>query len=195
MKTKPFNLYSSLISTAGLIVSLAAIAISIKTCMSSDAQFQYLNQGYLQVQPNIALDKDGKTLNRVLEVGDDERILGLSFEIDLLNAGNLPVNYTIKKFDVYFNGALVHTNLDNYYNDGVLYPKQTGTYNIPTLFFNSLKLPARFGDLKLTDYKCRVVIEYSDFGSKHIKIIDREYKTELFNGGLRISYIKFRDSI
>lgn len=204
-----FNDPEFYISISSLAVALASAAVALLTQFSqrqqnnaTNAQFESLNQGYLQVSPMVLPHRSSLDMKDIRPDGtcSPSAVFDcLQMHAELLNIGNLPLNYEVVELNFAIGERPLSPGVDaDDARFGVLYPKQGVTYSIKTRFIDALK-KEQYTSEQISKFKIfgKLVIKYWGREKSLTKVVSRNFKVTLFKGnasGCHISIDDYNDT-
>ena len=180
-----------------LFVTFGSMVTTWRSLGITREQFKLTNQGYLDIEPQMPLNnKDVDKKLTISNLSDDFPFHSFSPYVVLKNVGNIPLTYTIKKYDFYINRKKVTEDFKDVDNlTGVLYPGRQINFNRTAVYFDGKKHePITFGDIKKLDIINEIKIEYSSSNApKEYRYIDRKLNWTFHDNTVDISYQKIND--
>ena len=198
----------SWLSWLAIAISLFSAAAAIFSCIfayqslsTSKSQFKILNQGYLNVKPELHItvpNNEARLLTKVSKMNDDLLIDGLNPKLKLENVGKIPLKYDVEDFSIFLNDKEYQRIEQGGRTTGVIYPEQTAIFELATVPFDHLEptKTIRFGSLKNTKIKSTIKIAYSNIGSENrIKYCDRKLHWTVYDNFIKYVWTDINDKI
>lgn len=182
------------IAISSLVISVLALGFSISANYSANRQFIVLNQSYIEFEPKVEIvtDQNSEGLTDFVDIDDSDSVTTLMFKCTLTNVGNLPLKYVVQKCDATDGRPVKSIKNGKIY--GIIYPKQSRTFNAPFLDYSPTALT--FADVRSYIYQFNVKIDYWDLhDDDHVKTIERVYLLFINNSGVSIQYDKILDKL
>ncbi len=172
---------ATVLSSIGVIVALIQLKISgtqfKQQLKLTERQFKLTNQGYIQ----CVINQDFYTANNEPATQQDimnpATLYWFLFPVaQLENVGNLPVQFFIDHFKVFFNGTEVYHTPDEVLKqtENIIYPKQNLPFMLGRIFFSDQQATLtlqQIQDLKIT---CEILVTYNDYNDKTKKTVNRK---------------------
>lgn len=184
-----------------IVLSCISLAVSIVVFVLTGKQFFLLNQGYLDVEPQLGVaipDNQKVMTGRFNDVPSDLHINGINPALIVKNVGNIPIHYNVKRFSVTLNGKEYSNVRDTDLTYGVLYPKQQANFELATVYLDSLDHNKTFTYqlLRQTDMRCHFIVEYSNLNERMGKRKwDRAFVWKLYDNILKYVWMEYKDTI
>jgi len=173
--------FATVLSSIGVLVALVQLRISSKQfdrqLKLTERQFKLTNQGYLQcvINQDFYTTKDEPATQQ--DLMDPATLYWFLFPVaQLENVGNLPIQFFIDHFTVFFNGTEVYHTPDEILKrtENIIYPKQNLPFMLGRIFFSDQQATLtlqQIQDLKIT---CKILVTYNDYNDTTKKTVNRE---------------------
>ncbi len=198
-KTEWIQIGIMFILFATLIVVGFTLYNSTKATKNAEEQFKILNQGYLDMDlpiPTFHTDNIGDN-NIVVDNLNDTiiRIDGIRVEINLENAGNIPLKYKTNKFKMTIDGNTKQFDSDTLYTTGILFPNKAKSHKSSYYYFEPRGKSLLLKDIKKMIIIVEIGIEYYSANEfDKIKYLDRQFQIFIYDNHTSTLQLSINDS-
>lgn len=188
----------NIITGLTLFVLWSSLKVTEDQIELSKEQFKVINQGYLHVEPTMALGHDKLDLaGRAARVPDGAPFQALLPRTILKNVGHMPIRYEVLEYDTYINDQNYSDQIDEKDAFGILYPGQQLGYSRTAVYFDRLEhREIQYKQIKDLKIKNTLRIKYFSINTPaDIKYVIREFRWSFQGNISRLHYDSFGDKI